>query len=241
MKTLLALIIYCCIAGSGIAGAAETKTVFVLFDVSGTAVTSREQYFSNFKGIIGEKEDEGIMPGDAMIAGLIKDVSLGNASFPINEEFREMSLWTDKKRKFEKEVKNKKTHILDTAEKLLKDSKGSNATEIISAVYAAEGVFKKYGKNKNVLVVFSDMIEESTYYNFQKESLTPQRIKQIIDSEKLKKRIPDLKGIKIYVSGASAPTSQKMLEIQSFWMEYFKECGAELKKENYGDPFRFKE
>lgn len=241
MRTLLALFIYGCFVGAGISDASETKTVFVLFDISGTAVNSRDQYFSNFKGIIGEKEDEGIRPGDAIIAGLIKDVSLGNALFPINEEFKEMSLWTDKKRKFEKEVKNKKTHILDTAEKLLKDSKGSNATEIISAVYAAEGVFKKYGKNKNILVVFSDMIEESSYYNFQKENLTPKRIQQILDTEKSKKRVPDLKGIKVYVSGASASSSQKMLEIQNFWMQYFKECGAELKKENYGDPFRFKE
>jgi len=229
MRTLLALLIFGYIAGTGIAAAAETKTVFVLFDVSGTDPERKEP------------DDHVIKPGDAIVAGLIKDVSLGKASFPINEEFRKMSLWKDKQKNFDREVKSKKEEMLKTADDLLKDTQGSRSTEVMSAIYAAEGVFKKYGKDKNVLVVFSDMIEESPYYNFQKENLTPKRIHQIIDSEKSKKRIPDLKGIKVYVSGASASTSQKMFEIQNFWMEYFKECGAELKKENYGDPFSFKE
>jgi hypothetical protein len=36
------------------------------------------------------------------------------------------------------------------------------------------------------------------------------------------------------VIGAKAPSREKYHTIQNFWLRYFKECGANLSKENYG-------
>jgi lysophospholipase L1-like esterase len=78
------------------------------------------------------------------------------------------------------------------------------------------------------------MIEDSSEYNFEKERLSDKRIAEIIAAERVKKRLPDLKGVKVYVTGAKAPTREQFYNIQNFWLRYFKECGAELPKENYG-------
>ena len=49
-----------------------------------------------------------------------------------------------------------------------------------------------------------------------------------------KGRLPDLAGVKIYITGATAGTPDKFFAVQNFWLMYFKECGASLSKENYG-------
>ena len=102
--------------------------------------------------------------------------------------------------------------------------------------------WKTYKNEKNILVIFSDMIEESGDYNFAKETLSEKRIQEIISKEKGKKRIPDLAGVKVYITGATATTSDKFFAVQNFWFIYFKECGATLAKENYGSALlSFKE
>ena len=78
------------------------------------------------------------------------------------------------------------------------------------------------------------MIEDSSDYDFSKERLSEKRISQIIEVEKSKNRLPDLKSVKVYVAGARAPKSEQFSNIRNFWMRYFKECGAICPKENYG-------
>jgi hypothetical protein len=48
-----------------------------------------------------------------------------------------------------------------------------------------------------------------------------------------------LKGVEVYVAGAASGTyrrmtSDRLQQIETFWREYFKACGAELRKERYG-------
>ncbi len=71
-------------------------------------------------------------------------------------------------------------------------------------------------------------------YNFEKDKLTDKKIGEIIAKENTQKRLPDLKGVKVYVVGAKAATREQFYNIQNFWLRYFKECGANLLKENYG-------
>jgi hypothetical protein len=80
----------------------------------------------------------------------------------------------------------------------------------------------------------SDMIEDSGEYNFEIENLTDKRIGDIISREKNRNLIPDLNGIKIYVVGALSKNLKQYYRVQNFWLRYFKECGANLIKDNYG-------
>src|SRR5437867_9123645 len=101
------------------------------------------------------------------------------------------------------------------------------ATDVIDAMQLAERVFSTYEGNQKLLVVFSDMIEESRRYNFTTEKLTAARIGQIIANEQDAGRLPDLQGVEVCVVGAGATTSgglpaDKLLTIREFWIQYFK-------------------
>ena len=45
--------------------------------------------------------------------------------------------------------------------------------------------------------------------------------------------MPDLKDVKIYVSGASAKNDRKYDEIKKFWLAYFKKAGADFDENRY--------
>ncbi len=61
-------------------------------------------------------------------------------------------------------------------------------TDILSSLHVAERVFKQYKNKKNILVIFSDMIEESDDYNFKNVQKTKKRIEEIIRKEKKKNK-----------------------------------------------------
>ncbi|MCD6116125.1 hypothetical protein J7K93_03845, partial [bacterium] len=140
----------------------------------------------------------------------------------------------------EKKLFNKRFHflkdsLLTVAEKTIKDyHRKIFKTEIMGALQTAERVFMSYDQHRKVLVIMSDMLEDSKLYRFTKENLTDTRITSIISAEEENKRIPDLKGVKVYVTGAIAGNSQKYFQVRNFWYKYMEKCGAVLSHENYG-------
>lgn len=106
----------------------------------------------------------------------------------------------------------------------------ANNTEILSAIEVAEHLFKGIEAKRKILVILSDMIEESEYYNFKENTVYSQ---QIIEKERSAGRMPVLDGVKVYVSGASAETDKKFDEVREFWMSYFEKTGASLPEHNY--------
>lgn len=108
-------------------------------------------------------------------------------------------------------------------------------TKILDANLLAEKVFQKYNRPKNVLVIFSDMMESSEKIDFEKQKLTAETINKILEDEKKAERIPKFSNTQVYVIGASsAGASDSFNQIQNFWLEYYKTAGANLSKENYG-------
>jgi hypothetical protein len=180
--------------------------------------------------------------GDALEAALITEKSLSELDFSINYEFPTVKSRTNTEL-FEKAAKTESDSILQVNRDsillvvdsvLLKPKRKISKTEIMGSLQVAERVFKSFNQPSKVLVVFSDMIEDSKDYNFVLENLTKSRIKKIIDLEKQKNSLPDLKDVKVYVAGASHPDSKKYNQIKNFWFEYFKSTGAKLDSQNYG-------
>ena len=218
------------------------KIVCILYDISGstdqpevrrTYIAATRQILSSMRG------------GDAVVAPLITEKSISELRYAFFETFPIFKPTTDnplfvkaEKRKYEKLIANKRDSLLTIASDLLSDPKQKTPrTEIFSALHRAEQIFKQtdnFPQSRKILVIMSDMIEESTYANFAKEKLLPKRIVQIIEREKQLNRLPDLNGAKVYVIGAYHPNSKKYFEIRQFWLQYFQECGAMLTKERYG-------
>ena len=78
--------------------------------------------------------------------------------------------------------------------------------------------------------MLSDMIEESKAANFQK---TPPA-EALIEQRRAKGLLPDLRGVQVFVAGASAATSERYVEVQDFWLKYLQAAGGAISTKTYG-------
>ncbi|MFI5251135.1 MAG: hypothetical protein ACHQQQ_01780 [Bacteroidota bacterium] len=126
-------------------------------------------------------------------------------------------------------------------------SKFTYFTDIMAALEQSEGlletneednfttIFNRFitGRNKlvseNVIILFSDMIHESSEYNFNKPNgCDSKEASSIINNLVQNKRMPNLKGSKIFVDGRTGHSNRMVENIRSFWSKYFKESHADL-------------
>ncbi len=213
------------------------KTEFVLFDLSASTASRevRARYLEDFEKLLANMRG-----GDILVVDRITSNPLAQSIFPVNETFEKMNPWTENPLKWRRESKGQRERIVQILKKMVLDSKQrSRKTSIVDALHLAQRVFATYPNSRQVLVLFSDMVEESSYYDFRKEDLAPARIREILAAEKAENRLPKLDGVKVYVIGASAGFYSRMepeavRKIQNFWLEYFKACGADLPVETYG-------
>jgi hypothetical protein len=94
------------------------------------------------------------------------------------------------------------------------------------------------GKKKiistNVIILFSDMIQESNETSFAgPEGCTPDEARFTIDKLRAFNRIPDLHECSIFVNGRTGKSNQQVDNIKNFWTQYFKETGATLVAYDY--------
>ena len=212
--------------------------IFVLFDISGsTAIPKiRQRYFNDFQKIL-----TALRGGELLIGDVITENTMATLSLPINESFPAYNPLAHNplthKREMEKAIKIAQ----EKAKKLLLESPPAPRTDLLNAFQAADKVFNgercKAVPHK-ILVVFSDMIEQSSRYDFARENLTEKRIQEIIQTLKKQKQLPNLQGVKVWVAGATAAVKgglnpKKIYQIQDFWLAYFAACGADLTKERY--------
>jgi hypothetical protein len=218
------------------------KVVCVLVDRSSSTEDQgvRQRYIEGFQRVVGRLDS-----GDVIVADAITDNPLAQSSFPVNDEFKPFQPSSDNELIVKKERENHQKEIQVVRERVLANAQGlfssapSNQTKILDAMRLAERVISAYQRPKRVLVIFSDMIEESERYNFKRERLTDEVIARIINEEKQAKRLPDLAGVRVYVIGAGASgnqpsSSEQYTEIENFWSQYFKAAGADLSKDRYG-------
>jgi len=214
----------------GIAADPPPKLVFLLLDLSGSvSQQSRDLYLKRAEEILAR-----LNPGDRIVMGAIQDKSAVKGVFAVNEGLPVMNQWVDNKLIYMAQVNEKKKVIRERLGSLL-EQRASQATEIMSALVPAQqlfGSFKDYPQK--ILVIMSDMIEESSRYNFHRRPPGQKDTLQIIAAEKNQKRLADLSGVKVYVVGAGGKSSEDMLKVKEFWLAYFQACGADLNPANYG-------
>lgn len=217
----------------------QNKIVCVLFDLSETTNTPevRKTYLDKFSMIL-----EKMNHGDVIEAALITEKSVSELNLSIEYSFPSFEFSTDNDM-----ILNAQKRIADSLLLALKDSLLNAAdsvlfnpprkilgTEILSSLQVAERVLSAFPQKKKVLVIFSDMIEESGIANFARDNPNDFRNKSIIEKLKKTGTLPDLKNTVVYVAGATHPDSEKYNGIRKFWIHFFRETGADLKPYNYG-------
>jgi hypothetical protein len=151
----------------------------------------------------------------------------------VDEEIPKKTVW-DNRLQFERDLTNAKEKIRREVNKLLSHQGGSLLTEILDSLNIADTIFHDEKERQKILVILSDMIQDSKEYKFDKDKITEDYINKVIRYRQEKNLMPNLAGVKVYVAGASAADSDRFREVQTFWARYFTESGADFSSHRYG-------
>ncbi|MBM3494317.1 MAG: hypothetical protein FJX72_08355 [Armatimonadetes bacterium] len=184
--------------------------------------------------------------GEWLLGDIITENTMATATSPINVRLPRYDPLAKNVLIHRRELTRARSKALSVAQTLVRVHRGpkSSKTDIINASQLAGAVFggpKGRAARRKVLIVFSDMIEQSKRYDFASLSLTPGRIASVIEAERKARpsTLPDLHGVDTWVCGATASASgglsdRRILSIREFWHRYFEACGARLPSEQYG-------
>lgn len=205
--------------------------ICALFDLSQSAQSVRTGYLGDFDKVLGQASEGVLLLGTGITAD-----SLATGRFEINSEIPKFNPFLDNRLNFRKKLERAQAAAREQARSLLQ-SPSTASTDLLGGMQLAgkalEGDAARAAKSR-VLILFSDMIEESDRYNFQRDDLTERRIAAIIAQEKNAGHLPSLNGVTVWVAGAGGQSRSKYLQIQDFWLKYFQAAGADLRSSHYG-------
>lgn len=221
------------------AAAPKGSAVVVFVDFSSSIGGNQR---AGFKREIDKHILPWLQPGDSFLIAPIHDKTLTEfrplveAELPARPQF---SGWANNVIKFNQATKETDARIIQVKETLrtesahaLSGSIKAQYTDIFSSLLLTEKLFSAETRHK-VLILMSDMIEDSPPYAFDRMAWTPTTTEKILSELEARGAIADLKGVCVYVSGVSAPSAQLATNIGRFWEAYFKKAGADLHPSRY--------
>lgn len=204
------------------------RVILVLVDMSGSTNRARHTVFRE----AFDKIYQGLGQGDRIIAGTITGRSYIDFKPVVDEEIPKKTIWVNRIQ-FEHNLTTTKERILREVDRLLSRKRGTQRTEILNSLNIADTIFHEE-KRQKILVVLSDMIQDSKEYNFAKDKLTSTYIDKAIRHRRQHNLIPNLTGVKVYVAGASAADPERFRWVEKFWARYFGQSGADFSRHRYG-------
>ena len=206
----------------------EPRVIAVFVDMSGSTNQARRTVYRQ----AFEKVYENLRQGDRIIVGTITGRSYIDFKPVVDAEIPKQSIWVNRIT-FEQNLAKTKKDIQAEIEKLLARKRGTPHTEIINSLNIADKIFHNENRQK-ILIILSDMIQDSREYNFERVNVTEAFTSRVIKDRRQQNLIPKLDDVKVYVAGASAKNSKKFRSIEKFWNRYFIACGADFSLHRYG-------
>jgi hypothetical protein len=205
------------------------RLIIIFVDMSGSANQARRTVCKE----AFEKIYQNLRQGDRVVVGTITSRSYIEFKPTVDEEIPKKNI-LDNRLQFEKKLSDTKEKIRRETDKLLSSKRGTLLTEILDSLNIADTIFHEEKERQKILILLSDMIEDSKEYNFDKDKMTDEYINNIIRDRRNNKLMPNLTGVKVYVAGASANDSNKFRAVQTFWTRYFTESKADFSPHRYG-------
>lgn len=206
----------------------KPRAIIVFVDMSGSANLARRTVYRE----CFEKIYEDLHQGDRIVVGMITGRSFIDFKPVVDVEIPKKSVWVNRIQ-FERSFTETKEKIRRGVEGLLSQKNGTPRTEILNSLNIAETILHKE-KREKILVLLSDMIQDSKEYDFSSTKITNGYIAKVIEYRQKKNLIPNLSGVKVYVAGASGSDSHKYRTIEKFWARYFQIAGADYSHHRYG-------
>ena len=205
------------------------RVIVILVDMSASADQARRTVCKE----AFDKIYKNLRHGDRVVVGTIASQSYIDFKPTVDEEIPIKTVW-DNRLQFERNLTNSKEKIRREVNKLLSQKGGSLLTEILDSLNIADAIFHDEKERQKILVILSDMIQDSKEYKFDKDKMTDEYITKIVRYRRENNLMPSLTGVKVYVAGASAADSNTFRAIQAFWTRYFTESGADFSSYRYG-------
>jgi hypothetical protein len=205
------------------------RLIVILVDMSASADQARRTVCKD----AFEKIYQNLRHGDRLVVGTITSQSYIEFKPTVDEEIPKKTVW-DNRLQYEKKLTDTKEKIRREVNKLLSHKQETPLTEILDSLNIADTIFHDEKERQKILVILSDMIQDSKEYKFDKDKMTDEYINNVIRSRQKNKLVPNLANVRVYVAGASAADSDKFRAIQTFWARYFGESGADFSPHRYG-------
>ena len=196
-----------------------------------------DRYYKEIKNIV-----DGLRPGDRLIVTTINSNPLTESEVLVQEEIPGFNPIRDNLVLHKKKVKKTRGAILSKVRAIVyNQSISSEKTKIMDGLIVAGEILNSYGDHDRVLLVFTDGFEEGDHYDFVAENLSEKRTGQIIGNEKSGKRLPDLTGVRLCMTGIGVgiygdTSTEKLLSVRNFWLKYFTAAGAIVSPGSIGNP-----
>src|SRR5213083_2657862 len=183
-----------------------------------------------------------LLAGDRLLIASITDKTLTefhpivDTTLPPNPEFNGWMNNVLKYKQQEREIRTQATQLKETIRTQVAAAftrhYSSPYTDIFSSLLIAQKLFHNEARRK-VLVLMSDMIEDTPEYNFEKIAWSPSAMERLLAELGTKALVPELPGVCVYVSGASAKSAALAENIARFWEAYFRRTGADMHPSRY--------
>ncbi len=98
---------------------------------------------------------------------------------------------------------------------------------MLTSLDVASDILEARPSASDVLVIESDIIEDSERYGFDKMNLTRSRRQDILRAETEQGRLPNLQGVRVCVVGAAGQQTDRCYQLE-IWTAYFDSAGADL-------------
>lgn len=204
------------------------RVIVVLVDMSGSTNKARRTTYNE----AFDKIYKNLQQGDRIVIGTITSNSYIDFKPVVDAEIPKQSIWVNRIQ-YEQKLAKTKTHVRTEVDRLLSRRKGTPYTEILNSLNIADTIFHSE-KRKKILVILSDMMQDSKEYRFERLRVTDSFTRTVIRQRKRQNLVPNLAEVKVYVAGASATDSRKFRSIERFWEKYFAASGADFSTHRYG-------
>ena len=204
------------------------RVIVILVDMSGSANRARSTVYRE----AFEKIYQSLNQGDRVMVGTITSRSYIDFKPAVDAEIPKNTIWVNRIQ-FERNLTETREKIRREVDRLLSRKRGTQRTEILNSLNIADTIFHNE-KRQKILVILSDMIQDSKEYNFTRVKITDNYIDKLIRYRRKHNLIPNLTDVKVYVAGASGADSNKFRSVENFWARYFAESGADFSRHRYG-------
>lgn len=86
---------------------------------------------------------------------------------------------------------------------------------------------------QNVVIIFSDMINESADADFETRVPTVKNVNALIADLRRRRKLPDLREVVVFVTGRTGRDARQVDDVHEFWVRYFAAAGADLRAYDY--------